>query len=561
MALLADIRHFIYREFEQDHVSSKRIGRWKKQRRIMKKFLGILFCVIGSLGTIFMILAERNKVFWVPSVGLFLTDKSQVISMTVALFLFVLVLVVGIRLLRKPKVKLPKQKKQEKMNQINYKTQQPPTGKQHHKEMSFIDQERFREWKNISRQDYVPANGPFLWKYQGRSSGGRGLALELNVSLIAIVVGVLVFCIGLVYLVQLLGNTEESMWLSTFLIFVMTGVIGYCALHVGTRANSKQLAFVRTEDGTMCFVDYRSPEFRNYYRDFQIHMAGGSTISGVMGIISYLIQSVITAENVRRIDDSQIIEYMMAENKINLCGKRIRQVKSIDKTAAGYRIYCTLCRLDGTDWHTSFLLSKSYKHFDELLYNLERLKTDHSYEQGLCHICGTRLVGGVCPSCGTVNGRKHSKTEGWYAKHEGLINILYRISGVLVILCFLGCIVTYQMNSRADYTYQKVNAIVESCEQLNDLQIASQKKPKVTMCYHGQSYQLKNVTQGSWYYRKGMKKEVFLSNGVMYANEAGVTSSGPTAMAYYGFLFGLMGLLTAFVALRLMRKEIRMQTM
>lgn len=31
LALLADIGHFIYREFEQDHVSSKRIGRWNKQ--------------------------------------------------------------------------------------------------------------------------------------------------------------------------------------------------------------------------------------------------------------------------------------------------------------------------------------------------------------------------------------------------------------------------------------------------------------------------------------------------------------------------------------------------
>ncbi len=64
---------------------------------------------------------------------------------------------------------------------------------------------------------------------------------------------------------------------------------------------------------------------------------------------------------------------------------------------------------------------------------------------------------------------------------------------------------------------------------------------KVKVYYDGKTLDLENV-YNTYQYPKGKMVKAYLSNGRLFANEAGVKTSTPLATVYFVFLFGTVGL-------------------
>lgn len=80
---------------------------------------------------------------------------------------------------------------------------------------------------------------------------------------------------------------------------------------------------------------------------------------------------------------------------------------------------------------------------------------------------------------------------------------------------------------------------------------------EIKVSYEGEIYQLQNL-HSTWQYSVGQTVDAYLSNGVLYANIEGVTSSGPLATVYFVFLgLSFAGVVTSTTLFSSYRKKKR----
>lgn len=114
---------------------------------------------------------------------------------------------------------------------------------------------------------------------------------------------------------------------------------------------------------------------------------------------------------------------------------------------------------------------------------------------------------------------------------------------VLTVVCLAATVGLWFLMNNTEVEFTEVEAKVLSAETRS---IKTKGKTtqvhEVTVEYEGESYDLKNV-YNSYSYIVGRNTTAYLSNGKLYANEAGIKSTTPVAMVYFAFLFGTFGLL------------------
>lgn len=122
---------------------------------------------------------------------------------------------------------------------------------------------------------------------------------------------------------------------------------------------------------------------------------------------------------------------------------------------------------------------------------------------------------------------------------------------VLFILSLLTTIVLYGKMDNAKFDYEKVKCVVTNVTKkriYRNRNKTGRYRYIITVAYKEKEYKLKNTYDSSIFqYQKGALVDVYLSNGNLYANEAGVRTSTPVAILYFIFLFATMGIFFIFV--------------
>ncbi len=103
----------------------------------------------------------------------------------------------------------------------------------------------------------------------------------------------------------------------------------------------------------------------------------------------------------------------------------------------------------------------------------------------------------------------------------------------------------FAMNNAKTPDYEEVKAMVVSSETKSVVNKKTHSKTDfydVKVSYNGETYDLINV-HNSYSYREGQMVTALLSDGKLYANVEGITSSTPVAKVYFVFLGGSFVLL------------------
>lgn len=116
---------------------------------------------------------------------------------------------------------------------------------------------------------------------------------------------------------------------------------------------------------------------------------------------------------------------------------------------------------------------------------------------------------------------------------------------IILWAAFAVCVVAavslwFVMNNAKTPDYEEVKATVVSSETKSVVNKKTQSKTDfyfVQVSYNGEIYDLKNP-HNSYSYIEGQTVTVLLSDGKLYANVEGITSSTPVATVYFVFLFG-----------------------
>ncbi|MDD4850546.1 MAG: hypothetical protein PHO10_07590 [Gemmiger sp.] len=325
----------------------------------VKKVIGVLLIVVGVLGGGLAVLLLAFQLWeWVTG-GFYPLEVRVTAFLAGVLTAMVLLVVGGVALLRSPPppARAPRAA-----------PQPPPT---------FLEQERAREWEQAAHSAEVPTSGPYIWKYQGKTSAGKHFAGGINGFLLGVVVLGLLFCLGLVQFGAALQaggmDTQATLWLETLMIFAISGVLVYLALMVGRRGNSQQIAFARDKAGRLYRFDYRAPAFRRYAKGRHLTVIGVSTAASVLGVAAGFYNNLLTGRMIEQIDREGVVESIMASGQVYPYGNEIVSVEKMQEGPAACRVFCTLQRADGTRFATSIVLAKTYRHFDALRDNLQRL--------------------------------------------------------------------------------------------------------------------------------------------------------------------------------------------
>ena len=121
-------------------------------------------------------------------------------------------------------------------------------------------------------------------------------------------------------------------------------------------------------------------------------------------------------------------------------------------------------------------------------------------------------------------------------------------SGILwaiTAMCLVLTVVFWFLSRNQNVEYDEVQAIVTSAattEVVNKKTGSRTPFYEVKVQYEGEEYTLENV-HGVAEYPKGRSVKALLSNGKLYANVEGITSTTPISIIYFVFLFGTFGML------------------
>lgn len=121
---------------------------------------------------------------------------------------------------------------------------------------------------------------------------------------------------------------------------------------------------------------------------------------------------------------------------------------------------------------------------------------------------------------------------------------IFIITLVVFIITLLTTVSLYIGVNNGEINYEKVQCVVsEVTKKSNYGNKANKYDYVIKVSYNGKNYELINTYDSSVYkYYDGAVVEAYLSNGKLYANEAGVRTSSPLATAYFVFLYITMGM-------------------
>ena len=115
----------------------------------------------------------------------------------------------------------------------------------------------------------------------------------------------------------------------------------------------------------------------------------------------------------------------------------------------------------------------------------------------------------------------------------------------ITVLCLVMTVVFWFLSRNQSVEYDEVSAVVTSA---STTEIVNKKTGsrtpfyEVKVRYEGEEYTLENV-HGLAGYTQGSSVKALLSNGKLYANVEGITSTTPISIVYFVFLFGTFGML------------------
>lgn len=294
---------------------------------ILIKILGAILTVCGGGGSLLFMLLGGDKILEVVRWGRMQSDAVFLILCLICLSISLLMLVFGIKLLRKPK--------REEGISFFESEREKERGR-----LSFAESERKKERKSHSsmdierREDRIPVMpGTTIWKYQGGESSSGLFLRYRHRYLFGTIFGVLVM---LVILSVLLADDFRQLnrWILSAGVLVSAGVLTTVALWIGQTSQGMKFTFARDEDGSM-----------------------------------YLFDAILIDE----IDRGQLIERTMGSGSVYPYGQQIAHVRKVQKKKRSCRIDCILLREDGSTYARSIIIPDSYHNYDELLRALKRL--------------------------------------------------------------------------------------------------------------------------------------------------------------------------------------------
>lgn len=122
--------------------------------------------------------------------------------------------------------------------------------------------------------------------------------------------------------------------------------------------------------------------------------------------------------------------------------------------------------------------------------------------------------------------------------------------GLLTLLCLIVTVALWFAVNGSNPELTEVKAkVISSKEVVTRYNNSRITKYKVELEYEGETYELINA-HNAYSYAPGKEVTVFLSNGKLYADEAGVKSSSPLGIAYFVFLFGTIIMLAVWLTYR-----------
>lgn len=121
------------------------------------------------------------------------------------------------------------------------------------------------------------------------------------------------------------------------------------------------------------------------------------------------------------------------------------------------------------------------------------------------------------------------------------------IMWVVTAICLVLTIVFWFLMNNQEVSYEEVTAIVTDTSSKSVVNKKTGSRTtfyEVKVKYEGEEYELQNVHGLSGYY-EGKSVKALLSNGKLYANVEGITSTSPIAIVYFIFLFGTFAMFMA----------------
>lgn len=121
------------------------------------------------------------------------------------------------------------------------------------------------------------------------------------------------------------------------------------------------------------------------------------------------------------------------------------------------------------------------------------------------------------------------------------------IMWVITAICLVLTIVFWFLMNNQEASYEEVMAIVTDTSSKSVVNKKTGSRTtfyEVKVRYEGEEYELQNVHGISGYY-EGKSVKALLSNGKLYANVEGITSTSPIAIVYFIFLFGTFAMFMA----------------
>lgn len=319
---------------------------------IVKRVFGAVLAAIGGVGVILVLLMVLNDIMERIEWGTG-SDGNALAFILTAGVLSACVLAWGIKLIRSPRT--------------DVKEPQDFTAAERERERateSFTDMQQREEERN-----YVPAAGPYIWKYRKGGSSGRLFRRYRIFCLAGLVAGTIVAVSVLVLAsARLPGDTRRMVGLIS--VLVLAGILVAGALVIGRRTYGMFLTFARDSENNMYLFDYAAPEFQ---RHLQINVYGTGTASNVAGTAAYFYNAHQEAKMIEAIDEERLIERIMASGHVYPYGRRIIRIEGLREWKTSCRITCVLSREDGSTFKRKVTVPGTYDNYTELIYSFRRL--------------------------------------------------------------------------------------------------------------------------------------------------------------------------------------------
>ena len=324
---------------------------------ILIKILGLILTVCGGGGSLLFMLLGADKILEVVRWGWMRSDAVYLIICVICLIISLLILVFGIKLLRKPK--------REEGISFFESEREKEKGR-----LSFAESEREKERKSHPsmdierREDRIHVMpGTTIWKYQGGESGSGLFLRYRHRYLFGTILGVMVVIV--ILSVLLIDNSQQlNRWILTAGVLVLAGVVIAVALWIGQTSQGMMFTFARDEDGSMYLFDYQSPVFQKYSK---------LELGGKLSILTYIFNNRQDARLIEEIDRGQLIERILGSGSVYPYGQQVAHVRKVQKKKRSCRIDCILVREDGSTYTRSISIPDAYHNYDELLRALKRL--------------------------------------------------------------------------------------------------------------------------------------------------------------------------------------------